>query len=323
MVSTSKGWGRVRGALVPNDVEACLIELGLEILRDDEHEIYASCPGHLSRLGKEDRHTSWSVNRNSGIHHCFSCGFEGNFTSLVKELLGGSWEEATAWTKSRAGGIDRVRQVLDKPVRPPSRSVDTTTLVNEASLALFTSVPLEDASARHIDQQALDFYGVKWDSSHGTWIVPIRDPLNGKLWGWQEKNARFFRNYPDDVTKSLALFGYQQFKPESVAVLMESPLDVARLRTAGITGGLSSYGDRPSYTQLNRVLDATDTLIVAMDNDTAGKRSAADIYQFLAGRMTLRFFEYEGIDAKDIGEMTDEQIHQGFDNAYSSVLAKF
>ena len=41
-------------------------------------------------------------------------------------------------------------------------------------------------SARRIDLEAAQHYGVRWDPSDGAWILPIRHP-DGDLLGWQRK----------------------------------------------------------------------------------------------------------------------------------------
>jgi DNA primase len=73
-------------------------------------------------------------------------------------------------------------------------------------------------------------------------ILPVRDPDNGKLWGWQEKGKRYFRNVPEGVRKGHTLFGIREFPADSPAVLVESPLDVARLYTVGYRNAVSSFG---------------------------------------------------------------------------------
>ena len=52
------------------DVQRLLERLKLDTKRDGS-ELVAKCPAH------EDRKPSWSINANSGQHHCFSCGWGG------------------------------------------------------------------------------------------------------------------------------------------------------------------------------------------------------------------------------------------------------
>lgn len=141
--------------------------------------------------------------------------------------------------------------------------------------------------------------------------------------GWQEKNDRWFRNRPNTVPKSTTLFGIDVF-PGGRAILVESPLDAVRLYEAGISGGLASFGVQVSDKQMGLLRDRAELTIVALDNDSKGRRLSEDIRNTYAQRMRIRYFNYEAApDAKDIGDMTDEQIRYGVDNSYSAILARF
>ncbi len=327
MMPTSKSWFTIaRSWFTPVDIEASLHDLGIEIEKVDSDELYARCPGHLSRLGKEDSHASWSVNSETGDHHCFSCGFGGSFVYLVHEVTGKDLNESAAWCKSRAGGIERARQILDGPVKAPEKAVDTSKQVNEASLALFTPPPFTALNSRLLTEDACRNYGVRWNPERGSWILPVRDPATNKLLGWQEKSERYFNNYPPHVPISTTLFGLENYLRQhrrKRIILVESPLDAVRLTSVGIDGGLASFGASVSPAQVELIISSTSTLLVAMDNDDAGRKSARNLRQKLAGRMTLRFLNYEGIEVKDIGEMSANEIHHAVGTAYSSVLARF
>ena len=49
-----------------------------------------------------------------------------------------------------------------------------------------------------------------------------------------------------------------------------------------------------------------------MDNDAAGLESCKKLYKFLGTpRRGIKWWNYKGVDVKDIGDMTDEQIEYG------------
>src|ERR1044072_5753470 len=74
--------------VVSGDVVSAMEDMGLEVLRvDDSSEAHAKCPAHMEYLGKEDSHPSFSVNVDSGLFGCFSCGFKGQFPDLVAYVL--------------------------------------------------------------------------------------------------------------------------------------------------------------------------------------------------------------------------------------------
>lgn len=317
-----RGWG-ILETPVPGDVMSCLNELGVEIHRVIGEEAQGKCPAHKARTGKDDRHPSWSVNVEEGFHNCFSCGFRGPFVTLVEWMLGSNREVAVEWTRER-GGIERARRKLEN--RKDGLQIlasDTTTQINEASLALYVDPPAEALAQRNLSLESVRHYGILWDAEKERWITPVRDPDTGRIWGWQEKNARFFRNFPKDLRKSKTLFGIHQFPVGQPGVLVESPLDVPRLFTAGVVGGLSSYGAGVSNEQMELIIDVTDELIVALDNDRDGERYSKAIKDVYAGRLLLKFIDYRDLEIKDVGEATDEQIHTCLDGAISSALVRF
>lgn len=58
--------------------------LGIEISRETSDRFVAKCPNPEH----SDRSPSWSMNKRTGQHYCFSCHFKGNAVTLAKELSG-------------------------------------------------------------------------------------------------------------------------------------------------------------------------------------------------------------------------------------------
>lgn len=72
---------------------------------------------------------------------------------------------------------------------------------------------------------------------HG-WIIPIWSPA-GPLLGWQYKRLDIVANWPKKVKKSETLFGLRELREipatAHAVAIVESPLDVVRLASAGVT----------------------------------------------------------------------------------------
>jgi DNA primase len=113
------------------------------------------------------------------------------------------------------------------------------------------------------------------------------------------------------------LFGYEVFPLDAPAVLVESPLDVVRMHTAGLSGGLATYGAEWTDAQMRLILEVASELIIGFDNDKGGHKAAQlllhgdkkDKRRGYIGSIRCFLANYDGIKAKDPGEMTDEQIH--------------
>lgn len=311
---------------VPGNVFACMEELGVENLRQNDDEISGKCPMHVARVGKEDRHPSWSVQAEDGYFNCFSCGYKGPFVLLVKDMLGITQAEAAAWIRAR-GSIERVKRKLGYGETVEALStgpVDTSQQYNEASLALFTDPPAWAREKRALSLEACQYYGVLWNPLKDSWITPIRDE-EGRMLGWQEKNERLVLNRPKHVQKSETLFGLSAFDG-GIARVVESPLDVPRIFTAGLLGGLSTWGAAVSQKQIDLIIERADAVIFALDADSAGDKQSEYLRMYFNRRgFPCKFMDYSHVsaDVSDPGEMTDEEILYGFENAYSGVLARF
>jgi DNA primase len=110
------------------------------------------------------------------------------------------------------------------------------------------------------------------------------------------------------------------------AILLESPLDCLRLYTAGISGGLSSYGVQVSNRQLDLLFDVAEIIIFALDNDDAGLTKMRDLRsRYLSSGRRIKFINYSHIpDAKDIGTdgVSDKDIQQSILTAKSLISYK-
>lgn len=319
----------------PADLDEAVHALGISVWRSSDDEVQAHCPGHLERLGREDSHPTWSVNRVSGLHNCYSCGFRGTFLELVMYLLyPNDVFRAARWLRQYGSDLGRA---IDLPTFAERQDSDARVaeveLVPETKLAMYADVPDWALEARMLSRDSVAFYGVRWNERRDSWIIPIREP-GGDLLGWQEKwqTKRRFINAPKEMRKSATLFGLQQFPVGEPAVVLESPLDVLRLHTAGWEGGLATFGAEISDAQIDILQEVTDELVSALDDDDAGRKAAEELRvgRWERGRMVrpslrknfnLRFFEYGRSGAKDIGAMQDTDINYGLYNAQHATVA--
>jgi DNA primase len=299
-----------------------MTELGIDVTRIVHEEAWALCPGHFDRVGKHNtRPNKFSVNTETGQFSCFSCGFNGPFVYLVQEVKGYDRHDAEQWVRDR-GGVERLRRALANP-QGWSSDLERDARIqpwNEARLALFDAPPYSALDGRRISQGAVTHYGVLWDSKKENWILPIRNPDTGELWGYQEKGEGWFCNKPAKVSKAETLFGIETLTGRT-AILLESPLDCLRLYTAGISGGVSSYGVQVSDRQLDLLFDKAEIVIFALDNDEAGLNKMRELRsRYLRSGKRIKFVDYTHIPAaKDLGTegVTDGDIQKAILNSKS------
>jgi hypothetical protein len=134
--------------VVPADIEQALISLGIDVHVSD-NEAVAICPNPQH----QDSKPSWSCNLETGMHHCFSCGFGGSFRWLVQVVNGARAGEATAWIRTQ-----KVRlgvQTMDIAVPPPS--------VHEADMWKFGEPPADALAERDLSLLACKDLEILYD----------------------------------------------------------------------------------------------------------------------------------------------------------------
>jgi DNA primase len=108
-------------------------------------------------------------------------------------------------------------------------------------------------------------------------------------------------------------------------IIVESPLDVVKLSSLGIAGGVSTFGASISQDQVD-LMRRADKLIIAFDNprlDQAGKKASKDMLERTKKEgLECLFFNYQDNEAKDIGDLTEEQVILGIEKAKHSVFGE-
>ena len=301
------------------EMEDLLDRLGIEIVSITGDEIKGHCPAHLERKGKIDSNPSWSINADTGMHNCFSCHFKGSSISLIEYVQGYDSDTAKTWLNSGERDLTKAYERLTAP----APLVEEFVRITESMLSAFTNPPVYALQTRGITPIAASYYKILWDSYNESWILPLRNPYNNQLIGWQEKwlKERRFNNYPPKINKSSSLFGYEQYRDGDM-IVVESPLDCARLASVGIFGGVSTCGSGVSKDQINLIRGA-DKIIFAMDNDQAGLSSSSALLDYSkAMGFECWFFNYGDCNQKDIGGMSKDEILFGLNNARHSLYGK-
>jgi DNA primase len=302
-----------------DEMEKVLDSLDIEHVGTRGDEIQGFCPAHEERTGHVDHSPSWYINSDTGAHICFSCDFRGNVVTLVAKLKGyDTFEEAKEWLSGGSNGfLEAIERSLEKREVHPFEEL---VYVSEASLAAFKYPPDKALKSRGLTLEAANKHQVLWNKRQQAWVTPIRDAATNQLLGWQEKGyyGRYFENNPAGTKKSNALFGLNQYDGGTM-IVVESPLDVVRLESLGITGGVSTFGAIISPKQLEYIRKA-DRVLFALDSDAAGLAASMKMLDLTKEfNFEAWFFNYDNIDIKDVGGMSRAEVLQGIENAIHSV----
>lgn len=314
--------GSVTAALVPENLPEVLHELGLDVGRISQNEVWALCPNPQHH---DTRPNSFSVNRETGDSFCFACGYRRNLTGIVADVQGTDVWAASAWLREHGASFTSLasRVVEGRRERKTRRQTEARSSYKEFSLearfGVFQDVPDAALKMREIKREAVDAFEVRWDPDDSAWIIPARTP-EGDLIGWQVKGSMSFKNHPYKMPKSITLFGWAQVEDADPLVVVESPLDVLRVWDAGYDC-VSTWGARVTGSQVALIQQLVDqfqgSIVLAMDNDEEGERSNAELSRSFKG-VPIRVIDYEGTSAKDVGEMTRSEIQHRIDSAFSA-----
>lgn len=299
-----------------------LKSLDIEVWEEKGDELVALCPGHKARTGKEDNHPSWSINEETGVHYCFSCGYRGNLYTLVRDVKGDE-PAKVLWSEFEIHGRpvtkDEVKTIINKPKPGTFRSANTKP---ESWLSDFVPPPDWALSRRRILAAGAAEYEVLWDTENDSWILPFRETESRRLMGYQSKSEkkREFRNRPMRLEKARTLFGWPVVEKETRIVVVESPLDAVLLADLGAPA-VALCGSRISDEQAALLRDF-DQVLVWMDADKAGE---LEVQRLRENRLSLgipmTFMtpdlipDWEKHDWKDVGDMPYAAIDAALDAA--------
>ena len=287
------------------DVRDMLDAAGVQGLRETPKEIVGRCPGHLERTGHEDSHPSWSVNRDTHVHFCFSCGYRGTLTQLLTDLTGTAPVDLSEELKKQSF-LSRIaaREEPEQTLEP---------VISEWAITnILSDVPERLLQLRYLLRSAVDRYQVRWNRDTRQWVLPLRSS-RGDLLGAQYRQSGSVLTLPAGLPKSTTLFGYNEVKQNDWAVLVESPLDAVRLFGLGIPA-FASLGAWVSKQQAILMARAFSYVIMALDNDKAGNEGAAVLKPMLRKQGCAALdWDYTGLvdadgnPAKDVGDVPDDE----------------
>lgn len=290
------------------DLAGVLMELGVEVTSENEHRVFGLCPRHEEFRGRPDSKPSWSMDKELLVHHCWSCPYTGTLREMIA-FSRGDFVEASEWlagyTRQRAMKRFRDQPQVPDTVKPKEKPLTAL----QRRLAMFCDPPDWALESRGLERFAVVHYGLRWDLEVDHWIIPIHHG-DGRLIGFQRKADGYFKNTPKGVARNESVFGLHQLTGQW-AVLLESPLDVVRLYSEGVEGGVSSYGAFVSNAQLDLINERVEDVVLALDNDETGNEQRNRVWhsQWRRGNR-YRCLDYTGITGKDIGEMTSAEVRR-------------
>ena len=308
----------------PAHVKSIVKSLGLNIVGETSNDFLCFCPFH------SNRHTSsFSISREKGAYICFnpSCGEAGTLVELVRKILKKNEFESLRYISSKeAESVENFDDVLkdlleDKPdyVEFPQDTLDQ--LYNNLN---DNGHAKEYLNHRGIKQEAIDYFKLGYSSNMGMVIVPVHSPdgLPVGLVGRSIAEKKFKNS--TNLPRSKTMFNIHRAKRiGGQVIIVESTFDAIRVHQAGFPNVVATLGGHISHDNISLLNRYFNKIILMTDSDQAGRELGTTISNRMRNKDILwASHSYGKIypnNAKDAGDMTDEEISLCIKNAVSDI----
>jgi DNA primase len=308
----------------PTHVRSVIKSLGLDVVGETSNDFLCYCPFH------SNRHTSsFSVSREKGAFICFnpSCGEAGTLIELVKKVLTKNEYEAIRYIAAKEteslNNFDETLEDLfkDKPVFEEF----STEVLDKLYLELQSSIPAQEyLKSRGINKDSADTFRLGYSNNMNMVVTPVHSP-DGIPIGIVGRSieGKSFKN-STNLPKSKTLFNIHRAKKiGNHVIVVESNFDAIRIHQAGFPNVVATLGGFLSPEQHHLLNRYFNHITIMTDADKAGRELGYSIASKLRNKDILwASYEYGKIyphDAKDAGDMTDEEIKTCIKNAVSDI----
>jgi DNA primase len=306
----------------PAHVKSVIKSLGLDIAGETNNDFLCYCPFH------SNRHTSsFSVSREKGAFICFnpSCGEAGTLTELVKRILNKNEYEAIRYISTKeAESVENFDETLTSMFEEKPDFAEFSQEVLDKLHAGLNQDAINYLQSRGINKESAEYFGLGYSENMGMVTTPVHSP-DGTPIGLVGRSieGKSFKN-STNLPKSKTMFNIHRAKKVgSHVIVVESNFDAIRIHQAGFPNVVATLGGSLSPEQKNLLNRYFSRITIMTDADKAGRELGMTIANKLRNKDILwGSYEYGKIyphDAKDAGDMTDEEIKTCIKNAVSDI----
>lgn len=283
----------------------------LHKMKETSDDWMVQCPYHSNG---QERRPSAGIRKSDGLFHCFACGEVHSLCELISFCLGYSndvlGKEGWKWLLKNFATV-QVNRRNDIFIDYDRKNAKT------SDFKLQNAIYNDDLEKyrfihpymykRGLNDAVIEQFDIGYDKDTDSITFPVRD-ISGNTLFIARRNVKYKRfSYPKGVIKPLyGLYELYQsnVKASDSVFVTESMIDCILLWKNGhYAVAMNGVGSELQYKQLNDL--SVRHLIVATDNDSAGRKSRAEIKKQV--NKLLTYIDFPS-NRKDIGECTDEEI---------------
>lgn len=311
----------------PDHIKNIIKELGIDISGETSNDFLCYCPFH------SNRHTpSFSISREYGAFICFnpSCGEAGTLIELIKKILHKNDFQAIRFIASKEGEIlnnfdETIKELFEDKPDFVEFSQDTLDKLYNGLGA--SNKAQEYFKSRGINEESMHYFKLGYSENMDMVIVPVHSP-DGKPVGLVGRSIsdKKFKN-STNLPRSKTMFNIHRAKKiGDKVIVVESSFDAIRIHQAGFPNVVATLGGHISPDNINLLNRYFNRIIIMTDADEAGRQLGLNISSKLRNKDILwASYVYGKIyphNAKDAGDMTDEEIKLCITNAVSDIEYK-
>jgi DNA primase len=308
----------------PAHIRSILKSIGLDIVGETNNDFLCYCPFH------SNRHTSsFSVSREKGAFICFnpSCGEAGTLQELVRRVTHKNEFEVLRFIASQeTESLENFDELLNEAMedKPLFEEFPVETLDRLHADLSGNKNARDYLESRGINSESMEHFWLGYSNSMNMVVTPVHSP-DGMAIGIVGRSieGKSFKN-STNLPKSKTLFNIHRAKRiGDHVIVVESNFDAIRVHQAGFPNVVATLGGFLSTEQQHLLNRHFNKITVMTDADLAGRELGKSISSKLRMKNVLwSSYEYGKIyphDAKDAGDMTDEEIKSCIKNAVSDI----
>jgi DNA primase len=174
--------------------------------------------------------------------------------------------------------------------------------------------------SRGINKETVDYFKLGYSKNQDMVIVPVHSPdgIPVGLVG-RSVEGKSFKN-STNLPRQRTMFNiHRARKMGGTIIIVESSFDAIRLHQVGYPNAVATLGGSLSNENIDNLNKYSNKIIIATDTDEAGRKLGNQLASRLS-RKEIYWASYDSDNiyphgAKDIGDMTEEEIKQCIKNA--------